>query len=98
MLWAWHHPCHVTPGFLPSALRASLRLFKIAPGDSVERLDFAEAASVQRILDHIGESSTPPRISPCRGSPDWEGMVQPVFLDEVVQPEPEYPVDQTVGW
>jgi hypothetical protein len=26
-----------TPGFLPSALRASLRLFKIAPGDYVSR-------------------------------------------------------------
>jgi len=36
----WHHPCHVTPGLLPSALRPSLRLFKIAPGDFVEPLDF----------------------------------------------------------
>jgi hypothetical protein len=57
-----------------------------------------EAASVQRILDHIGEPSTPPRISPCRGPPDWEERLEPVFLDEVVQPEPEYPVDQTVSW
>jgi hypothetical protein len=30
----------VTPGILPSALRASLRRFKIAPGDFVEPLDF----------------------------------------------------------
>ena len=57
-----------------------------------------EAASVQRILDHISEPSTPPGISPCRGPPDWEEKVDLVFLDEVVQPEPEYPVDQTVIW
>ena len=55
-----------------------------------------EAASVQRIPDHIGEPSTPPGISPCRGPPPWEETVEPVFLDEVVQPGPEYPVDQTV--
>ena len=30
----------VTPGILPFALRASLRLFKVAPGDFVEPLDF----------------------------------------------------------
>jgi hypothetical protein len=30
----------VTPGILPFALRASLGLFKIAPGDFVEPLDF----------------------------------------------------------
>jgi hypothetical protein len=35
-----HHACHVAPGILPSALRASLRLSKIAPGDFVEPLDF----------------------------------------------------------
>jgi len=31
-----HHPGDVAPGILPSALRASLRLSKIAPGDLVE--------------------------------------------------------------
>jgi hypothetical protein len=35
-----HDARHVTPGILPSALRASLRLFKIAPSDFVEPLDF----------------------------------------------------------
>ena len=53
---------------------------------------------MQRILDHIGEPSTPPGISPCRGPPDWEETLEPVFLDEGVQPEPEYPADQTVSW
>jgi hypothetical protein len=35
-----HHPRYLTSGILPSALRASLRPFKIAPGDFVEPLDF----------------------------------------------------------
>jgi len=35
-----HHPRDVTPGILPSVLRTSLRLFKIAPGDFVEPEDF----------------------------------------------------------
>ena len=57
-----------------------------------------EAPSVQRILDHIGEPSTPPGISPCRGPPQWVEKLEPVFLGDVVQSEPEYPVDQTVRW
>jgi len=35
-----HHARDVAPGILPSALRASLRLSKIAPGDFVEPEDF----------------------------------------------------------
>ena len=33
-------PRHLTPGILPSALRANLRLFRFGPGDFVEPLDF----------------------------------------------------------
>ena len=35
-----HDIRYLTLGLLPSALRASLRLFKIAPGDLFEPLDF----------------------------------------------------------
>ncbi len=56
-----------------------------------------EAPSVQRILDHIGEPTTPPRISPCRGPPECEQAVEPVLLDDVVQPEHDYQFDQTVS-
>jgi hypothetical protein len=31
-----------------------------------------EASDVQKILDHIGESTQPPRIAPARGPPLWE--------------------------
>ena len=54
-------------------------------------------AQVQRILKHIGEPSTPPRIAPARGPPLWEeDDCEAIFLDEerftgdpLVQPEPE---------
>ena len=36
----WHDAGGATTGILPFALRASLRLFKIAPSDFVEPLDF----------------------------------------------------------
>src|SRR5690606_12739632 len=36
----WDHSRHFAPGILPCALRASLRLSKIAPGDFVEPEDF----------------------------------------------------------
>jgi len=81
------------------------RLFEVFPltcprcGQEMRIIAFVtESHSVQRILDRIGEPSTPPAISPCRGPPQWEETVEPVFLDEGVQPEPEYPVDQIVSW
>jgi len=64
------------------------------------------APPVQRILNHIGEPSTPPRIAPARGPPQWEEDDSgAVFLDEqrfcgdpLAQPEPEYQFDQRVTW
>jgi hypothetical protein len=32
-----------------------------------------EAATVKKILDHIGESTQPPRIAAARGPPLWGG-------------------------
>lgn len=54
-----------------------------------------KATTVQRILDHIGEPATPPRIAPARGPPEWEEDDSgAVFLNEerfrgdpLVQPE-----------
>ena len=31
-----------------------------------------DAGNVKMILDHIGESTQPPRIAPVRGPPVWE--------------------------
>jgi hypothetical protein len=65
-----------------------------------------EAAPVQRILCHIGEPSTPPRILPARGPPWSEGADSgAVFLDEerfagdpFAQPEPDFEFDQRIRW
>jgi hypothetical protein len=46
---------HFTSGFLPFALRARLRLFKIAPGDFVAGMAVIKE-SKQKIRRHPGES------------------------------------------
>jgi hypothetical protein len=61
---------------------------------------------VQRILNHIGEPATPPRIAPARRPPLWEEEDSgAIFLDgerftsdPLAQPEPEYEFDQRVTW
>jgi hypothetical protein len=65
-----------------------------------------EAAPVQRILDHFGEPTTPPRTAPARGPPPWEEEdCGAVSVDEerfpgdpLAQPEPNYEFDQRVTW
>ena len=65
-----------------------------------------ETAPVQRILGHIGEPCTPPRIAPARGPPLWEeDEAGAIILDDerfagypLAQPEPEYEFDQRVTW
>jgi hypothetical protein len=63
-----------------------------------------DSSSVQQILGHIGEPSTPPVIAPARGPPEWEfdefvGQDQEAFIgDSLAQPEPEYEFDQRVDW
>jgi hypothetical protein len=56
-----------------------------------------ESVSIRRLLDHIGEPSIPPRISPCRGPPEWDETVGPVFIEDVPQPDFEYQFDQTIS-
>jgi hypothetical protein len=66
----------VTPGILPSALRASLRLFQIAPGDLVG-IDIQTCAAcggavriiaciedpevIEKILAHLDKKTTEPQ-------------------------------------
>jgi hypothetical protein len=55
--------------------------------------------SVHHILEYIGESADPPRISPARGPPTWEGEGDSLPLyDPIAQPEPDFQFDQTQGW
>ena len=59
-----------------------------------------ETASVTRILEHIGEPTQAPVLSPARGPPTWvEDFDQtPVFDPAAAAPEPGFEFDQTVTW
>jgi hypothetical protein len=53
---------------------------------------------VRHILDHIGEPSTPPGISPARGPPEWESRDQSSDKELEFEPAPEYEYDQRINW
>ncbi len=63
-------------------------------------------ADIRQIPNHIGVDSEPPRITPARGPPLWEGAdaqmgdgvdVAPDW-DEAAQPAPDDEVHQRVSW
>jgi hypothetical protein len=63
-----------------------------------------DASTVRKILDHIGESTQPPRIAPARGPPLWEAAMasgqagnDPQW-DMSAQPVPEFEFDQRIAW
>jgi hypothetical protein len=57
--------------------------------------------SLHHILEYIGASAEPPRISPARGPPAWDAEVELEPLaqyDPVAQAEPDFQFDQTQPW
>jgi hypothetical protein len=63
-----------------------------------------DAGTVKKILDHIGESTQPPRIAPARGPPLWEAAAaaeqaenDPQW-DSSAQSAPEIKFDQRIAW
>ena len=80
------------------------RIYEVFPlvcprcGGEVEIISFiTEEPTVRAILNHIGEPSEAPPISPCRGSPEWEMLDQTAEFDPV-HPDPDYDFDQSVSW
>jgi hypothetical protein len=59
-----------------------------------------DSASITRILEPLGEPTRPPPVSPARGPPGWEGMLDPSPLYDPTAPAPvpEYAFDQRVSW
>ena len=63
-----------------------------------------DAGTVKKILDHIGESTQPPRIAPARGPPLWEAAAaaEPAKNDPQwdwsAQRAPETAFDQRIAW
>ena len=63
-----------------------------------------DADTVGKILNHIGESTQPPRIAPARGPPLWEAVAaaeqaenDPQW-DSSAHPAPEIEFDQRIAW
>jgi len=64
-----------------------------------------EGSSVRKILEHLGETTLPPCITPARGPPLWELALahrhragnDPQW-DSAAQPEPVFEFDQRVAW
>ena len=62
-----------------------------------------DAGTVKKILDHIGESTQPPRIAPARGPPLWEAAAAEQVENDhrwgsAAQSAPESEFDQRVAW
>ncbi len=63
-----------------------------------------DAGTVKKILDHIGESTQPPRIAPARGSPLWEAAAaaEPAKndpqWDSSARLAPKIEFDQRIAW
>lgn len=65
-----------------------------------------DASTVKKILDHIGESTQPPRIAPARGPPSWEAATTAAAeqaqndpqWDASAQSGPETEFDQRIVW
>ena len=63
-----------------------------------------DAGTVRKILDHIGASTQPPRITPARGPPLWQGAAasEPApndpRWDSSDQPAPQIEFDQRITW
>ncbi|MFA7239624.1 MAG: hypothetical protein WC091_05875 [Sulfuricellaceae bacterium] len=63
-----------------------------------------DSDSVRQILNHIVESTVPPKIAPARGPPLWESFADSTQAendpqwDSSAQPEPEFEFDQRLAW
>ena len=63
-------------------------------------------ADIRRILEHIGVETEPPRITPARGPPLWDGCEAQIGegvdvasdWDDVAQVAPDFEADQRVSW
>ena len=63
------------------------------------------SADIRHILEHIGAETKPPRITPARGSPLWDGADAQVGdgvdvgpdWDEAAKTAPDFELDQRVS-
>ncbi len=101
------HPAH----YLWAVLLA--RIYEVFPllcpicGGHMRIIAFITySADIRQILEHIGVDAEPPRITPARGPPLWDGCgaqvgdgveVAPDW-DEAAQAAPDFEIDQRISW
>lgn len=63
-----------------------------------------DVSIMRKVLDHIGESTQPPRVAPARGPPLWEVAKASEQVgndpqwDMSAQPAPEFEFDHRIAW
>jgi hypothetical protein len=104
-----------THATLPDTATVSARIAQLPllPMDSIwamwdehfdQRPNHHHRTAVGKVLDHIGESTQPPRIAPARGPPLWEAAAaaeqagNDLQWDSSAQPAPEIEFDQRIAW
>ena len=88
--WGRTRPCPHRCGMLLARIYEALPLSCPICHSQMRIIAFInDAGIVKKILDHIGESTQPPRIAPARGPPLW---------DPSAQPAPEVEFDQRIAW
>ena len=101
---ASHHPAHSPARILWAVLLA--RIYEIFPllcpdcGGPVRIIAFlTEPASVNALLTHLGEPTTPPKLARARSPPLWDSVTEPVpDWEDAPAPVPEYVFDQRLSW
>ncbi len=91
-------------GYLWAMLLA--RIYAVSPlcpycGQEIQLIAFVtDSHSIRRILEHLGEPTSPPPLSQPRGPPAWAQPIDqtPPFDPTAGQPEPAFEFDQTISW
>lgn len=80
------------------------RIYEVSPltcpkcGGTMRIIAFIDdGEAIRKILQHLGEPTTPPPLAPARGPPLWEGAGQG-DADPLAQPIPEFEFDQRIAW
>ena len=93
-------PAHYLWALLLARIYAAFPLICPRGGGEMRIIAFITAAlMVQKILVHLGEPTSAPRLAKARGPPLWEMQDAATGeTDSQVQPEPDYQFDQRVAW
>lgn len=99
-------PAHILWAVLIARIYEAFPLLCPICGGQMRIIAFiTHSADIRHLLEHIGVEAEPPRITPARGPPLWEGCDAQAAegveaapdWDEAAQPAPDFEVDQRVS-